>query len=213
VGGFSLGMRQRLGLAAALMRRPGVLLLDEPANGLDPAGADELWQVVRELAADLTAVLLSSHDLVAIDDVCDEITVLREGEVAWSGAIVELRALAPAPEHVCAPPTTAPRRSSPAAWRSGGSRRPGPAGGGRAGDRRAPDGRARPGGHRHPLAHTGNLAAADPVRSLDRGAGHDSGRRSRPAAVGPRAARARARLRVADVLAVCAVEARKLQRR
>ena len=100
VGGFSLGMRQRLGLAAALMRRPKVLLLDEPANGLDPAGADELWQVVRELAADGTAVLLSSHDLMAIDEVCDEITVLRGGEVAWSGAIAELRALAPAPEHV-----------------------------------------------------------------------------------------------------------------
>jgi ABC-2 type transport system ATP-binding protein len=100
VGGFSLGMRQRLGLAAALMRRPAVLLLDEPANGLDPAGADELWQVVRELAADGTAVLLSSHDLMAIDEVCDEITVLREGQVAWSGAIGELRALAPAPEHV-----------------------------------------------------------------------------------------------------------------
>jgi ABC-2 type transport system permease protein len=100
VGGFSLGMRQRLGLAAALMRRPGVLLLDEPANGLDPAGADELWQVARELAADGTAVLLSSHDLVAIDDVCTELTVLRAGEVAWSGAIGELRALAPAPEHV-----------------------------------------------------------------------------------------------------------------
>ncbi|MCW2978758.1 MAG: transporter related [Solirubrobacterales bacterium] len=100
VGGFSLGMRQRLGLAAALMRRPAVLLLDEPANGLDPTGADELWQVVRELAADGTAVLLSSHDLMAIDDVCDEITVLRAGEVAWSGAIGELRALAPAPEHL-----------------------------------------------------------------------------------------------------------------
>ncbi|MGH2940295.1 MAG: ABC transporter ATP-binding protein, partial [Solirubrobacterales bacterium] len=100
VGGFSLGMRQRLGLAAALMRRPAVLLLDEPANGLDPTGADELWQVVRELAADGAAVLLSSHDLMAIDEVCDEITVLRAGEVAWSGAIGELRALAPAPEHV-----------------------------------------------------------------------------------------------------------------
>ncbi len=100
VAGFSLGMRQRLGLAAALMRRPRLLLLDEPANGLDPAGADELWHVVSGLAAEGTAVLLSSHDLVAIDDVCDEITVLRTGEVVWSGAISELRALAPAPEHV-----------------------------------------------------------------------------------------------------------------
>jgi ABC-2 type transport system ATP-binding protein len=100
VGGFSLGMRQRLGLAAALMRRPRVLLLDEPANGLDPAGADELWRMVRTLAGEGTAVLLSSHDLVAIDDVCDEITVLRAGEVAWSGPIADLRAQAPAPEHV-----------------------------------------------------------------------------------------------------------------
>jgi ABC-2 type transport system ATP-binding protein len=100
VGGFSLGMRQRLGLAAALMRRPALLLLDEPANGLDPVGADELWRVVRRLAAEGTAVLLSSHDLPAIDDVCDEITVLRQGAVAWSGATAELRALAPAPEHV-----------------------------------------------------------------------------------------------------------------
>ena len=100
VGGFSLGMRQRLGLAAALMRRPRVLLLDEPANGLDPAGADELWRMVRALAREGAAVLLSSHDLVTIDDVCDEITVLREGEVAWSGPIADLRADAPAPEHV-----------------------------------------------------------------------------------------------------------------
>ena len=100
VGGFSLGMRQRLGLAAALMRRPRVLLLDEPANGLDPSASDELWRTVRSLAGEGTAVLLSSHDLVAIDDVCDEITVLREGEVAWSGPIADLRAQAPAPEYV-----------------------------------------------------------------------------------------------------------------
>lgn len=100
VGGFSLGMRQRLGLAAALMRRPRVLLLDEPANGLDPAGVDELWRAVRDLAAEGAAVLLSSHDLVAVDDICDDVTILSAGEVAWSGAISELRALAPAPEHV-----------------------------------------------------------------------------------------------------------------
>ena len=100
VGGFSLGMRQRLGLAAALMRHPRLLLLDEPANGLDPTGAEELWRTVRELARQGTAVLLSSHDLVTIDDVCDEITVLRAGQVAWSGPIADLRAQAPAPEHV-----------------------------------------------------------------------------------------------------------------
>lgn len=100
VGGFSLGMRQRLGLVATLMRRPAVMLLDEPANGLDPTGAEELWRVVRRLAGEGTAVLLSSHDLVTIDEVCDAITVLRAGEVAWSGPIAELRALAPPPEHL-----------------------------------------------------------------------------------------------------------------
>ncbi|HEY6890947.1 MAG TPA: ATP-binding cassette domain-containing protein, partial [Solirubrobacter sp.] len=100
VGGFSLGMRKRLGLAAALMRRPRLLLLDEPANGLDPTGAEELRRTVRELAREGTAVLLSSHDLVTIDDVCDDITVLRDGEVAWSGPIADLRAQAPSPEHV-----------------------------------------------------------------------------------------------------------------
>lgn len=102
VAAFSLGMRQRLGLAAALLRRPTVLLLDEPANGLDPAAASELWHVVRELAAEGGAVLLSSHDLAAIDEVCDAVTVLRHGEVAWSGPLAQLRAQAPAPESLLA---------------------------------------------------------------------------------------------------------------
>ncbi len=85
---------ERVGLAEVAERKVGGF------NGLDPAGADEFWRLVRSLAADGTAVLLSSHDLVAIDDVCDEITVLREGEVAWSGPIADLRAQAPAPEHL-----------------------------------------------------------------------------------------------------------------
>jgi len=99
VGTCSLGMRQRLGLAAALLREPGVLVLDEPANGLDPAGADELWATVRRLAAAGTAVVLSSHDLAAVDTVADDVTVLRSGSVVWSGALDVLRAWAPAPEH------------------------------------------------------------------------------------------------------------------
>jgi len=99
VGTYSLGMRQRLGLAAALLREPGVLVLDEPANGLDPAGADELWATVRRLAAAGTAVVLSSHDLAAVDTVADDVTVLRSGSLVWSGALDVLRAWAPAPEH------------------------------------------------------------------------------------------------------------------
>ena len=99
VGTYSLGQRQRLGLAAALLREPRVLVLDEPANGLDPAGADELWATVRRLAAAGTAVVLSSHDLAAVDTVADDVTVLRSGSVVWSGALDVLRAWAPAPEH------------------------------------------------------------------------------------------------------------------
>jgi ABC-2 type transport system ATP-binding protein len=128
VAAFSLGMRQRLGLAAALLRRPRVLLLDEPANGLDPAATGELWQVVRELAADGGAVLLSSHDLAAIDEVCDAVTVLRHGEVAWSGPLAQLRAQAPAPESLLATSddamatAIAVRLGVPVADRTGGVR-------------------------------------------------------------------------------------------
>lgn len=100
VSGFSLGMRQRLGLAAALLRRPALLVLDEPANGLDPDAATELWEILRELAAQGTAVLLSSHDLIAVDSIADDLTVLRDGAVAWSGPLAVLRRQAPDPRYV-----------------------------------------------------------------------------------------------------------------
>ena len=77
VSGYSTGMRQRLGIAAALLRSPRLLLLDEPTSGLDPAGARDMAGLVRGLAADGTAVLLSSHLIGDLENVCDAYTVLR----------------------------------------------------------------------------------------------------------------------------------------
>ncbi|MDT7570752.1 MAG: type transport system ATP-binding protein [Actinomycetota bacterium] len=92
VAGWSLGMRQRLAIAAALLRAPDVLLLDEPANGLDPRAARGLRDLVRQLADSGITALLSSHDLSEVDAVCDDVTVLVAGRVAWSGTMAELRA-------------------------------------------------------------------------------------------------------------------------
>jgi ABC-2 type transport system ATP-binding protein len=91
VSGWSLGMRQRLAIAAALLRSPDVLLLDEPANGLDPLAARALRDLVRRLAGGGLTVLLSSHDLPEVDAVCDDVTVLVAGRVAWTGSMAELR--------------------------------------------------------------------------------------------------------------------------
>lgn len=92
VGGFSLGMRQRLGLASALLRDPEVLVLDEPGNGLDPAGKAELRELVRGLAASGRTVLLSSHDLDEVAELCASVTVLRAGAVAHHGPVAGLSA-------------------------------------------------------------------------------------------------------------------------
>jgi ABC-2 type transport system ATP-binding protein len=99
VGGFSSGMRQRLGLAAALLRSPRLLLVDEPTVGLDPSGAREVQLLVRGLAADGGTVLLSSHNMPELDGVCDSVTVMREGRSVWSGSMERLREEAPAPAH------------------------------------------------------------------------------------------------------------------
>jgi ABC-2 type transport system ATP-binding protein len=96
VNGYSTGMKQRLGIAAALLRAPRLLLLDEPTAGLDPAGVREVGAIVRELATDGVAILLSSHQIDEVEGVCDSFTVLRRGEVAWDGTAPEMRAQAPA---------------------------------------------------------------------------------------------------------------------
>jgi ABC-2 type transport system ATP-binding protein len=95
VSGYSTGMRQRLGIAAALLRSPRLLLLDEPTSGLDPAGARDMGRLVRRLAADGTAVLLSSHLIGDLENVCDSFTVLRLGTVVWNGSAAQLRDQAP----------------------------------------------------------------------------------------------------------------------
>jgi ABC-2 type transport system ATP-binding protein len=95
VSGYSTGMRQRLGIAAALLRSPRLLLLDEPTSGLDPGGARDMARLVRGLAADGTAVLLSSHLIGDLENVCDAFTVLRLGKVVWDGSAQQLREQAP----------------------------------------------------------------------------------------------------------------------
>jgi ABC-2 type transport system ATP-binding protein len=85
-------MRQRLGLAAALLTRPRLLVLDEPANGLDPAGTRHVHRVLERLAAQGTAVVLSSHRMDDVAALCSEVTVLAAGRVVFSGPIGELAA-------------------------------------------------------------------------------------------------------------------------
>ena len=90
VGGFSLGMRQRLALAAALLGDPEVLLLDEPANGLDPAGIAWLRQFLRALAAEGRTVLVSSHVLSEVQQTVDEVVVLSRGRLVRQGLLSDL---------------------------------------------------------------------------------------------------------------------------
>jgi ABC-2 type transport system ATP-binding protein len=96
VSGYSTGMRQRLGIAAALLRSPRLLLLDEPTSGLDPAGARSVATLVRDLAGQGVAVLLSSHLIGELENICDTYTVLRHGRAVWAGTAERLEAEAPA---------------------------------------------------------------------------------------------------------------------
>ena len=96
VSGYSSGMKQRLGIAASLLRSPRLLLLDEPTAGLDPAGVREVGALVKELSADGVAILLSSHQIGEVEDLCDSYTVLARGAVVWDGSAAEVLAQAPA---------------------------------------------------------------------------------------------------------------------
>ena len=92
VRGYSLGMRQRLGLAAALLTRPRLLVLDEPANGLDPAGSRHVHRVLTRLAAHGTSVVLSSHRMDDLAALCSEVTILTTGRVVFCGPVSKLTA-------------------------------------------------------------------------------------------------------------------------
>jgi ABC-2 type transport system ATP-binding protein len=91
VGGYSHGMRQRLGIAAALLRRPRLLILDEPATGLDPAGMRDMRGLIRRLAAEGITVLLSSHQLPEVQELCDRVAIVDSGRVVYEGALADLR--------------------------------------------------------------------------------------------------------------------------
>jgi ABC-2 type transport system ATP-binding protein len=84
-------MRQRLGIAAALLRRPRLLILDEPATGLDPAGMRDMRLLIRRLADDGITVLLSSHQLPEVQELCDRVAIVNRGRVVYEGALAELR--------------------------------------------------------------------------------------------------------------------------
>ncbi|MEO3769117.1 ABC transporter ATP-binding protein [Micromonospora sp. B9E7] len=89
---YSLGMKQRLGVAAALLKEPSLLILDEPTNGLDPAGVSEIRELLRSLGQHGRTVLLSSHVLGEVEQVCDRIAVINQGRLVADGTSDELRA-------------------------------------------------------------------------------------------------------------------------
>ncbi|HEX6491826.1 MAG TPA: ABC transporter ATP-binding protein [Gaiellaceae bacterium] len=94
VGGYSHGMRQRLGIAAALLRDPKLLLLDEPTTGLDPAGMRDMRDLVRRLASEGITVLLSSHLLGEVEELCNRVAIIRKGRIVYEGSLRELLATA-----------------------------------------------------------------------------------------------------------------------
>ena len=91
VSGYSLGMRQRLGLAAAFMKDPALYLLDEPTNGLDPYGIAAMRRIIRDLADAGRTVLLSSHLLAEVEQVCDRIGIIHHGRLLHEESMGELR--------------------------------------------------------------------------------------------------------------------------
>jgi len=88
---YSLGMKQRLGVAAALLKDPELLILDEPTNGLDPAGMAEMRTFIRSLAEGGRTVVLSSHLMGEVEQVCDRVGVIRAGTLVAEGTVAELR--------------------------------------------------------------------------------------------------------------------------
>src|SRR3984885_2498555 len=101
---YSLGMKQRLGIAAAMLAGPELLILDEPTNGLDPAGIVEMRGLIKSFASDGITVLVSSHLISEIEQICDYVVMIRAGRLVHRGSVAELRATQQAeflvaPEH------------------------------------------------------------------------------------------------------------------
>jgi ABC-2 type transport system ATP-binding protein len=94
VGGYSQGMRQRLGLAASLLRSPRLLVLDEPTNGLDPAGIRDMRDLITRLAAEGMTVFLSSHLLAEVEELCTRVAIINRGTIVYEGALADLHASA-----------------------------------------------------------------------------------------------------------------------
>ena len=88
---YSLGMKQRLGVAAALLKDPELLILDEPTNGLDPKGMAEMRELIRSLGKEDRTVLLSSHLMGEVEQICDRVGVIRQGTLVAEGSVSELR--------------------------------------------------------------------------------------------------------------------------
>jgi ABC-2 type transport system ATP-binding protein len=91
VGGYSHGMRQRLGIAGALLRNPRLMLLDEPTTGLDPGGMRDMRQLVRRLVGEGITVVLSSHLLSEVEELCNRVAIVRSGSMVYEGHLSELR--------------------------------------------------------------------------------------------------------------------------
>ena len=94
VGAYSQGMKQRLGLAASLLRDPRLLLLDEPTNGLDPAGMRDMHRLVARLSGEGITVVLSSHLLPEVEELCNRVAIIRLGRIVYEGTLVDLRSSA-----------------------------------------------------------------------------------------------------------------------
>lgn len=89
---FSLGMKQRLAIASALLNDPEILILDEPTNGLDPQGIHEIRQIIKKISANGTTILLASHLLDEVEKVCSDVVVIRKGIKLYSGRVDEITA-------------------------------------------------------------------------------------------------------------------------
>jgi ABC-2 type transport system ATP-binding protein len=94
VGAYSHGMRQRLGIAGALLRNPRLLLLDEPATGLDPAGMRDMRSLIRRLAGEGITVVLSSHQMDEVQELCTSVGIVRRGRMVYQGSLADLLATA-----------------------------------------------------------------------------------------------------------------------